>query len=152
MNPCYFSRSFVIFFCFLFIFSVITSFYTSNININININRNLLFSSPLLSSLFKANNLFDPHNCPLTTNVHQIQDSELNFLLNEAKTLKLELNTRSTLYENKLRDAKKKHAISSSEILNQIQAKKESLDMHSENLLKSFSEGNIDMSTFIQVR
>ena len=54
-------------------------------------------------------------------------------MLDEARTLKLELNTRNTLYENKLSDARKKYAITNTEIMNQVQAKKESLDLHSEN-------------------
>ena len=72
-------------------------------------------------------------------------------LLQEVAILQTRLQSDHKNYELKLSNARMICGSSTADIINQIEAKKQSLDDQSESVLKSYNAGSIDMSIFLQV-
>ena len=73
-------------------------------------------------------------------------------LLDDVKTLQNRLKNVHQNYELKLNNARMVCGSSTADIVNQIEAKKQSLDAQSESVLKSYNAGSIDMTIFLQVK
>jgi hypothetical protein len=76
----------------------------------------------------------------------------MNQILEEVRVLQNKLKSDHLNYELKLNNAKMVCGSSTADVINQIEAKKQSLDDHSESVLKSYNKGAIDMTVFVQVK
>lgn len=76
----------------------------------------------------------------------------MNQILEEVRVLQNKLKSDHLSYELKLNNAKMVCGSSTADVINQIEAKKQSLDDHSESVLKSYNKGAIDMTVFVQVK
>lgn len=76
----------------------------------------------------------------------------MNQILEEVRVLQNKLKSDHLNYELKLNNAKMVCGSSTADVINQIEAKKQSLDDHSESVLKAYNKGAIDMTVFVQVQ
>ena len=76
----------------------------------------------------------------------------MNQILEEVRVLQNKLKSDHLNYELKLNNAKMVCGSSTADVINQIEAKKQSLDDQSESVLKSYNNGTIDMTIFVQVK
>lgn len=76
----------------------------------------------------------------------------MNQILEEVRVLQNKLKSDHLNYELELNNAKMVCGSSTADVINQIEAKKQSLDDHSESVLKSYNNGTINMTMFVQVK